>query len=147
MTKAEIAAQKFLADYEEALNRYAARGQKLNYLAKQAGVSAPTVTDHKKGNKLTAPQFKIIFQVAYALMGKSPCKLTVEPEQIGIARISQAMDKDEKGLIMKLADVILKVADDGDLKYIEAPIILLSRKLIQPPYQTKILVLRASKKN
>lgn len=130
MTKAEIAAQQFLDDYAEALIRYEGQGGKLNALARLAGVSGATVSDHKNHKKLTDPTFKMIFQIAHALLGKPPCKLTVEPTEIVAIKIKRALDKDRGNLIFKLAEVIVKIENEDDLKFVEAPIELLYRQLM-----------------
>lgn len=51
LTKAATAAQQFLDEYVDALKRYEKEGHNLNALAKLAGVSGATVSDHKNGKK------------------------------------------------------------------------------------------------
>lgn len=112
----------------EELNEYA-KTQKLKDLAKMAGVSGAAVSDYKNGKKLIAPEFRKIYQVAYALIKRPPCKLSIEPEKIPIMKIKQAMSIDKTGLILKLAEVIIGLDDEEDLQFIATPINLLYNKI------------------
>jgi transcriptional regulator with XRE-family HTH domain len=103
----EKAAQEFLDTLMGMLNHLPREYPSQTALAKAAGVSDPTISDYKNGNKMEKPEFRKVFQVAYALMGRTPCSLKQETEDINFRKIRNALKSDMGSLILRLSEIIL----------------------------------------
>lgn len=131
--KCERAAQNFLEQLSSSLHHLPPQFRTQKALAMAAGVSNPTISDYKNGNKLERPEFKVVFCVAYALLGRSPCTLNYEPQEVGFHKILNAIKVDSKSLLLKLSDIILNAPPEHQaLHFIKSAIDIGHDQIISP---------------
>lgn len=133
--KCRKAAQVFLDDLADRLQKLPPAFNSQKELAKAAGVSEATPSDYKNKKKMEKPEFRTVFQVAYALLGRSPCSMG-DPTCIANHKISKALDIDADLLLIKLARIIMENPKPPALQYIKSLIDTASEE-IQIPFQTQ----------
>jgi hypothetical protein len=122
------AAQGFLDELSDRLLHLPPEFDTLKGLAKAAGVSGATPSDYKNKRKLQKPEFRPVFQLAYALLGRSPCSLK-EPVYLINHRISKALEMDKESLLEKLAQVLIDSPDSPGLDFVKSAIETAAKKI------------------